>query len=165
MANTYQVIAANKLTALTSSVTFTGISQSYDHLCLLLNAQTNYNNFDDIIFVTFNSNASNYYRVGAQSGSSIAWTSSGVNSWCLCAGNTTTAQFGTSELWISRYSSSTLNKRTGAQACANGTSNATMQNMAGAWNNTSAITSITLTPQSGAFTAGSNFFLYGIADS
>lgn len=166
MANTYKVLAANILTTTASTITFTGIDQTFSDLCLIFNAQTDNASTSDSALISFNSNTSSYYRIGIQSEASLTWPTGVSRVWLLGSGNTNASQFGGGELWISRYSSSTLNKRAGLQTAANGVVSPSLRNFAGAWNNSNAITDITLTPLSGTvFNTGSSFYLYALADS
>lgn len=165
MANTYKIIAQTNLTTTTASVTITGIDQNYRDLVLFYSAQTNYANPDDVIAVSYNGNTSSYYLVGFSSGSAVGYPTSASRNFLVCSGNSNANQYGSGELMINNYAATTFGKRGVSQSAAGGTTSTTQYVLANAWNNNSAITSITLTPSSGSFISGSNFYLYGIANS
>jgi hypothetical protein len=164
MANTFTIIAQTTTTSNVSSILFTSIDQNYDTLMIYYSLKTNYNNPDDDASVAFNSSIASYYRVGVSSGSGIAYPTSSSSLWIKCAGNSVANAFGTGELIINRYASSSTLKRTGLQSAASGTTSTSQLLLAGSWNENAAITDIELTANNSTFTSGCSVYLYGVND-
>jgi hypothetical protein len=164
MAITYEPIATTTLGSAAATVTFSSISGSYTDLILITNSATGVNDIDM------------YIQVNSDTGSNYSWT--------RITGNGTSAA-------SSRGSSSSLGYRVGNMSGSNvGQNNAVIQfqnysntttyktllsrsNNAsliveayvGLWRSTSAINTIAIKTQSGNFSTGSTFTLYGIASA
>lgn len=161
MAVTYEPITTNTLVTAVPTVTFNTISSAYTDLVLIINAATGVNDIDM------------YIQVNSDTGSNYSWT----------------RFVGTGSTWVaSKASNSTLGYRVGNMSGSNvGQNNAVVhfQNYAntaayksilargnnpanlveffvGLWRSTSAITSMDIKTQSGNFSVGSTFTLYGI---
>ena len=154
---TYEPIATTTLSSAQSSVTFSSISGSYTDLVCVISGNTS---TGDII-IRFNSDSSSNYSyvrifgdgVSASSDSAISQTS-----FFVTVGGFTNAN---SIINIQNYSNSTTNKTTLVRA--NSVSTGYLGLYVGLWRSTSAITSVTLTANSGNLNSGSTFTLYGIA--
>lgn len=160
-----------------STITFSDISQSYSHLQLYWNARTTNTTVGDFVNVRFNGdNTANYNfdYLEAASGTSgltagISSKSANTNAWLTrIAGGTATANvFGVGYGIISDYSKTNRNK---SLHCYGGLDDYGLGSPAGntriensVWFSTSAITSITLIPDSAtSFAANTDFTLYGI---
>lgn len=158
---TYVSIASQTLSSSASSVTFSSISGAYTDLFLVCDLTTT-NAGDTYTFLSVN---------GAPSGTSYSLTRLQGD------GATASSSRETSISRINIYStnsssrcnfiinfqnySNTTTYKTILSRC-NNTADSVVQTV-GLWSNTSAITSIVLTPQSGNYTSGSTFSLYGIA--
>jgi hypothetical protein len=160
-----------------STVTFSSIPATYQHLQIRYFAQSNRGTYSiDNIQYQFNgdtgSNYTLHYLQGAVaspgttalSGASVAQT--GIRN-DIC-GTTTGGQFGAGVVDILDYTNTNKNKVTrhltglDTNGFTSGFAGTVMLN-SGLWTNTSAITSIKLNPQVGtAFTQYSSFALYGI---
>jgi hypothetical protein len=158
---TYEPLATTTLGSAAATVTFSSISGAYTDLILITNSATGVNDIDM------------YIQVNSDTGSNYSWT--------RITGNGTSAA-------SSRGSSSSLGYRVGNMSGSNvGQNNAVIQfqnysnattyktilsrsNNAsllvelfvGLWRSTSAITSMDIKTQSGTFSTGSTFTLYGI---
>lgn len=149
------------LTSDTSSVTFSGIPQTYTDLILIVNSTTSVS--DRSMRMQFNGDTNTNYSytnmVGYSGGAisqrlsnyaSLAWGSSSDTS----GSNTYTVN-------IQNYSNSTTYKNILSRGNTPG-SNSSVDAHVGTWRNTTAITSFSVYPSSGNFNAGSTFDLYGI---
>ena len=159
---TYTLIASNTLGSATSSVAFSSIPATYTDLVLVVNAKGASNSN---IRLQFNSDtATNYsrtvlYGTGASAGSGRVsnFASIAIDAYAYLS----TSDFSYNSITnIQDYSNSTTYKTTLTRANANATG---VDATAGLWRSTSAITTITVfTNDSGNFSIGSTFKLYGI---
>lgn len=165
MATTYELIAQNVLGSSALSVTFSSIPQTFDDLLLKVSARSN-GSADGSPWVTasirFNGTTTGYtgrsvYGLGSSVGSNTD------NSGLLIPDPEVTSNvFGSSESWIPNYTSSANKSVSTTSVTENNAVSAAIWGHALLWSNTSAITSLTLTPIAGSFITGSSFFLYGI---
>jgi len=99
-------------------------------------------------------------------GSSSSGTSNGALTLRYSGANATANTFGNDELYIPNYTGSTyksISSDTVSESNGSAPSDAIASLWAGLWNNTAAITSITLSPGAGGtFVQYSTFHLYGI---
>ena len=132
-----------------ASIEFTGIPSDADDLLLVVNARTAYAGTGDNIVARFNSDSANNYTYRWLYGNgSSAGSGTGSISGILgisASGSTSTANtFGNSAVYIPNYAGST-NKSASCDAVnENNATGATQFINAGIWNNTAAITTITL---------------------
>jgi hypothetical protein len=160
MTSTYEKIATNTLGSATASVTFSSISGSYTDLVLVVNAGASSAGFD--FAIRFNSDTGNNYshtrlRGNGSAASSLrASNNSFINT--LSISTTIDSNFIVS---INNYSNSTTYKSVLMRA---NNSAIAVESVVGLWRNTSAITSITISPEflTANFITGSTFTLYGI---
>jgi hypothetical protein len=169
MANTYKILAQNVLVANAASVTFSSIPSGYKDLILWTSARTDYNNSDDNLVISINGNTTvgNYYLVGISFASGVAYPQGNSRNWIKTSGNSVANAFGINELYIGNYAATTGTKRVGTQGAPGG-KESSRSHLASAlsFSSSAAITSISLTPQSGTnILTGSSFYLYGIANS
>jgi hypothetical protein len=168
MANTYTLIASSAIgSGGASSITFSSIPNTYTDLQLLLSLRGSGNTATVGLNLYYNSNTSNYtYRRIDGSGSSLDSSAGSVPSTAILQGGNSTANtFGNYSIYIANYAGSTnkpsssnaVNENNGGQEYA--TLSSTL------WSNTSAITSIELSPSSGTILQYSTAYLYGIKNS
>jgi hypothetical protein len=149
----------------TSTITFSNIPSTYKHLQLrAINAKSG--GASDAIYVRFNSDSgSNYsqHRIYGDGSSATAYGASSTTAALelVCMGTSST-NFGTFVLDALDYGN--INKYKTVRALAGQDKSGSGQIMlgSGAWLNTSAITSITLTGSSATIAEFSRFSLYGI---
>jgi hypothetical protein len=178
MANTYTLIASNTLGSSAASVTFSAIPNTYTDLVLRISARSDSPNGQgaaDGLFVRFNSSDAGQYSWTMIRSTGTAVTSDynytvgnfyagdyfGTNGYAATA-----STFSSAEFYIPSYASS--NKKPLSVVGVNETnaSAAYMGIEAALWNNTSAISNISLAPVfANNFVSGSSFFLYGIKNS
>jgi hypothetical protein len=165
MAITYEIISSVTVGAGgAANMSFTSIPQTYTDLLIVLSGRTSYTTFDSIL-VTFNGSTSNFSGiVGYGDGSGTAVFSAGR--WAGSQPGTGTAQnFANNQLYIANYASSS-NKAFLTDSTTETNGNPAYTYIGGSlWSNTSAITSITLTPNAGNFVQYSTATLYGIKNS
>lgn len=157
----YDSLATISLSTATSTITFSSIPTGYKHL--QIRYSTLASAFVNDILLRFNndsgSNYSGHYLYGSGS-SAVAGGSGGQSS--IYAGYTgnTTSPSGT-VLDILDYANVNKNKTTRALSGADNNGSGFIQLVSGAWFNTSAVTSITLTTGT-TWQANSSFALYGV---
>jgi hypothetical protein len=173
MPSTYTLISSNVLSTTAASVTFSAIPSTYTDLVLRWSARTDASGSQyDSIYLKFNGNSANYSRVtlrgnGAAAASQIASSQTEANILISASAPTGTANtFSNVELYFPNYAGSTNKPFSSFSAQENNTTTAFLFANANLWSNTSAITSIALTPEIGPnFVSGSSFYLYGISKS
>jgi len=166
MANTYIAIATVTVgSGGASSIDFTSIPGTYTDLCILYSARssdsaTNWNNLK----MTFNGSTANQtwrFTAGYNNGTATAGISGQVEIWVNFNGSTGST-FGNALVYIPNYTSSN-NKPVSIETVTEGkTQDQVMGIVAGLWSNSSAITSIGVTPSSGTFMQNTTATLYGI---
>ena len=178
MANTYTLIEAKTLGSAVNSITFSSIPQTYTDLVLKTSIRgTSGSYFTQACRVTFNSSTSGYttitlLNVGSNnviSGTNPYTSAASVSIFANNAASTTST-FNNSEIYIPNYAGSnnkSFSSDTAVETNSNGSYNVQSGIIAGLLSNTAAITSITLTAQSGEgdFATNSTFYLYGIKNS
>lgn len=154
---TYDLIASSVLSSTAASVVFSSISGSYRDLILVVNATASSNN----LALRFNSDSgSNYNWIYQQStGTSIGTNTAGSQTQLdLTSVSYLTTQVNTNISQIMDYSQTDKHKL----VLTRGNGQYGTELRAGRWASTSAITSITVICDSGSFSSGSTFYLYGI---
>jgi hypothetical protein len=164
MTATYDKIATTTLGSAQATVTFSSIPGTYTDLILVTNEkQTNTSNRSSALRFNSDSN-SNYSQTGLYGTGSTASSFRTTNATLIYYGYygySTTSNFNfNSIVHINNYSNTTTNKTVLSRA--NNAQNG-IDEIAGLWRNTSAITSITLTMETlSNFDTGCTFTLYGI---
>lgn len=165
----YFSIATATVTTATSSITFTDIPQTYSHLDLRYIARTSVAGTDDYIKVSFNGSTASINSFHALGGnmstaSTVSGTSQQYSYLAPVSGNTAGANtFATGVATITEYTSTLKNKTIRTIGGYNNNGGGNMRLEGSLWANTAAITSITLTVDSGAnFVTNSKFYLYGV---
>ena len=164
MASTYTPIATTTLGSAQTTVTFSSIAGTYTDLVLVASMKTTGANYQPIL--RFNSDTgSNYsstvvYGNGSSAGSARHTNQNGIYA-NPGAGIGTVGDYLPWIINIQNYANTTTYKTTVARF-----SNAAsvVNGGVGLWRNTAAITTVSLTAESGSgdFQAGSTFTLYGI---
>lgn len=170
----FQSIATVTTTAAQATVTFTGIPSTYKHLQLRYNAQVTatFSN-NNSMAIRFNGDTTSsyaYHRLGGNgsAANADAYTASSIGA-DIVPSTASTNIFGSGIIDIHDYASTTKNKTVRGfagydlnnTAVGGGIANGWIYLFSGLWINTSAINSITLTPQY-TWGAGCTFALYGI---
>ena len=172
MAQSYQLISAQTLTANTASVTFSNIPQNYTDLLLKISVRTTNTQFGETVRIKPNNSASNgFARVirGFSGTSTSAYTYSNVLAMNNSLGDGATAStFASIDVYIPNYTSSNYKSFSGDAVSENNASDGRVELNASLWSDSAAITSLVLDNDAGSpfsFTANSTFTLYGIGGS
>lgn len=173
MANTYTLISSSVLTGSQASVVFSSIPSTYTDLVVLISGRTNNAAaWANTLDVQFNGDSSSLYSttriIGSGSTVTSGRQSNATYAYILTDPDTngnTADTFASLELYIPNYLSTTSKPFSSFPVAENNTTAAYIEPHAGLYRNTSAITSITLFPQSDSWVSGSSFYLYGIKNS
>lgn len=170
MASSRRLIASQTLSSAASSVTFSGIPNTYTDLVLRVSARGDYSGSTISVYVYPNGTGTNtsFTRLDVLSGTISSGRFSGSGWVTRSTGLSYTSDtFGSGEIYLPNYTAST-NKPISAFGVGenNSASTYTIGVGAGLWSNTSAITSLLIDTQgAGNFVSGSSFFLYGLLGS
>lgn len=174
MANTYKLIASSTVGAGgTSSVSFTSIPSTYTDLVLLASIDSSPTGTYNWGYLTFNSASANYSQKFAYGDGSAAQSFSWGSSAQLATGminnaSQTASVFTSCQFYIPNYTSTTTAKSVSSEsAMENNATSAYVTMGAGLWNpaTQAAISTVTITPETGTFVQYSSFYLYGISKS
>lgn len=172
MPATYVNIASQTTTGTVASVTFSSIPQTYTDLVLRFDGRGNDAAINRFIRISFNGDTgSNYsYRLLGGTGSATnnqngSNVSPDTPIGYITGGGSTANVFGSAEIYIPGYTSTSSRPFSGFTATENNATTAYVSVAAGLYRGTSAISSITLAPQGVSFVSGSSFYLYGIKNS
>lgn len=171
----FESIATVTATGGESSLSFTSIPATYQHLQVRgIARDTSTAFYGDIgLKFRFNSDSGNNYAShqlygnGSSAGTSSATSANGISGWFgqVNSGSSNTTVYGVSILDIHDYASTTKNKTTRLFAGSSANQTTTDFGVAlssGLWMSTSAITSITILANYANIAAGTTFALYGI---
>ena len=163
MANTYTLIEAKTLGSSTASVTFTSIPQTYTDLKVVYSARSTQASIAVGVAFTFNASTSNFSSVVLYGDGA---TAAGFNSARYAGsvtGSTATANtFNNTDIYIPNYTSSNYKSYSVDSVTENNATESYAYLASGLWSDTTALTSLTLTPDNGSFVQHSTFYLYGI---
>lgn len=174
MATTYQLIASTILSSTSTSVTFTGINQSYKDLLIRTNIRSDIAADVAAPSLTLNNDggANYYYRYmrGNNATSSSATSSSQTEAYFSSGTTGSTAPTGTfagSDFYVANYANTNITGKEILywQNANTSTASSSWINMASDYyNGSAAITSLTITIGAGSYNMqiGSTFYLYGI---
>jgi len=180
MASTYTLITSNTLSGSAASVTFSSIPSTYTDLVLIMSMRVDAGggaSVNGFVSFRFNSDSSILYstRTLEATGTTASSTSS-LNKnilWgqYLSDGSSATANtFSNVEIYIPSYTSTQNKPISISGATESNTSSPYITAVAGLYRNTSAISSVTIYPDSSSspaynFVSDSSFYLYGIKNS
>jgi hypothetical protein len=171
MPNTLTLIQKITVGATVSSgVTFSNIPQGYSDLKIFGSVRSNVGNPGDFIYLYLNNPGTGAYtqRFLRGDGSSASSGNNSVSYYPLQfinGGGSTANTFGNFEIYIPNYTSSNQKSFSVDILSENNATTAYADIQAGLWNQTAAVTGITLNSGSGNFVQHSTFYLYGIANS
>ena len=163
-------IATQLLASATGTITFSNIPQTYKHLQLRVFGKSARASFGDTLFVKANGDTgANYYGHymignGATASAGSYGSTTGVYIGQVAGASANASTFGATIIDILDYSNvykyKTFRDLDGMD---NNDTNGAMVMRSGLWNNTAAITSLSIVTDSGSnFTTNSRFSLYGI---
>ena len=149
-----------------SSITFSSIPQDYDDLKILVSVRSDASgSTGDVLKIELNSSSTNFSWINLRGDGQSSFSSSASEGYTFYtnAGLSTSNTFGNGSIYISNYTASQAKSiSTDGVSETNGTFG--FQTIAATlWNNTAAITSVTLLPNAGTnLVAGSRASLYGV---
>lgn len=170
MPATYTLIDSEVLTSSAASITFSAIPSTYTDLVIKLSSRIDANAVS--LKVNFNSDTTTKYSytrlygsgssAGSDLGSSATYAFPVANNRISYTANV----FSNSELYVPNYTSTTSKAFSTFGTTENNATESYIGPTASLYTGTSAITSITLTPDLSAnFDSGSSFYLYGISNA
>lgn len=167
MASTYEPIATTTLSSAAASITFSSISSAYTDLRLVLVGRSNNTGTPrESIYITFNGDTgSNYsttilYGQDGTIGTLRQSSQVRINAYTGLPG--TSGMFSLTTVDLFSYAGSTYKTSLITVNNDQNTVGGEVNRQVGLWSSTSAITSITFTPQTNSFDTGTTATLYGI---
>lgn len=167
MATTYEYINSYSVgSGGASTISFTSIPNTFTDFLIKGSVRSNRNDGSDWISITLSSGGSYTQRTLIGDGSS-AFSDSGAPSGMVTTANGATAStFGSFELYMPNYAGSNAKSYSLDSVSENNTTGAYAQLFAGLGSGTSAVSSITFTPQYGTgWLQYTSIYLYGIKNS
>lgn len=162
--SSYTPIATHTIATAASSYTFSSIPATYTDLVLVVNAATGSNDID--MYIQVNSDTGSNYSWTRMVGTGSVTSSSRASSSTLGfrVGNMSGSNVGQNNVIVQfqNYSNTTTNKTVLSRG--NNAANL-VETFSGLWRSTVAINSMSINTQSGNFSVGSTFSLYGIANN
>lgn len=160
---TYLAIANTTLSSTAASVTFSGITQSYRDLVLIISGRTTSTTGNNNCYVSFNSDTTNNYSMLRMTGDGSnpqtdTVGSTSIAGWAFIE-NSSTSNFTPVIYNIMDYSATDKHKTVLGRG--NGASNFVTATVS-RWASTAAITSMQVTQSGSAWASGSSFALYGV---
>ncbi len=148
-----------------ASIDFNNIPATYTDLEILVSGRTT--GSGNGINITFNNNTSGYTNTAMQSnGSTVnSYINYNRNAGMFSYSGDIANSFGSTKIYIPNYAG--VDNKSYSVDAVSETNNSTayMSIVQGLWNNTSAITSISLSPMSGTLEQHSTAYLYGISNA
>ena len=157
---TYDLLDSVTLSSSSSSVTFSSIDQSYRDLILVSSINASATSY---FYLRFNSDSSSSYstvNMGGDGGATNSFATTATQSYLNFYQSASTTEPNGSITQIMDYSQTDKHK---SVLVRNNTASKVVEARASRWANTAAITSLSVTASTGNFTAGSTFYLYGVA--
>ena len=173
MPSSRTLISSQTLGSSAASVTFNSIPATYTDLVVRASVKYSEDSEYNTLKITLNGSSSAVYStirlIGNGSAASSSQTSGATTGFAYnyMNGNASnmTNVYSSFELYLPNYLSSTIKPLSTVLAYEKNATGAFISANASLFNNTSAITSLTLTPGSPDFIATSSFYLYGIKNS
>jgi hypothetical protein len=168
MANTYKLIASSTVgSGGASTIDFTSIPQTYTDLLISSSIRTNRSAVGSYFFLSFNGNTSNFSsRFLTGDGSNVTSGSQARLGGVETNANATASAFANNQIYIPNYTSSNYKSYSADSVVENNAATGFGYLITGLWSDTSAITSITITPEAGGtYIQHSTAYLYGIKNS
>lgn len=149
---------------------FTSIPSTYTDLVVKISGRSaRAGQQADNLFILFNSNGSSYSMKAltgnGSSAGSVDYSPSRYVSLAVDAAGATSNTFSSHEIYIPNYAGSTNKSFSADSVSENNASNAQSDLFAGLWSNTSAITSVSFSPEVSTWVQYSTATLYGIKNS
>lgn len=145
-----------------SSISFTGIPQTYTDLAIKVSFRNTADNANwQLSFNGVTTNLSDR-AVGGNGAAANSYSDATLIYGLICRSTNTANTFSNSDIYIPNYAGSAYKSISMDSVTENNATTAFAYLTAGLWSNTSAITSVVMTPTSGTFAQYSTATLYGI---
>ena len=145
-----------------SSISFTGIPQTYTDLAIKVSFRNTADNANwQLSFNGVTTNLSDR-AVGGNGAAANSYSDATLIYGFICRSTNTANTFSNSDIYIPNYAGSVYKSISMDSVTENNATTAFAYLTAGLWSNTSAITSVVMTPTSGTFAQYSTATLYGI---
>ena len=167
---TYTLLSSNVLTTTAASVTFSSIPATYTDLIIRMSTRDDRVDTQNPINMTLNNNTSAVYSLtrlggnGTSVSSASSFNQTSAQIYYENSTNSTSNTFTSSEFYIPNYAAFAQKPLSAVTATERNLTEAFIHANAILFNDTTAISSFTLTPVSANFVAGSSFYLYGVFD-
>jgi len=169
MATTYTLIASNTVgSGGVANIEFTSIPATYTDLLIKISSRTDPAQLPNSLLIVFNNNTSNRSskRLNGSGSAAASFSSATLTYASETQGATSTAStFANTEIYIPNYAGSNNKSYSADGVMENNATESYMSFWAGLWANSSAITSVKLTPDTDNFVQHSTAYLYGIKNS
>ena len=170
---TYTALAKTVLSTSQSTVTFSGIVNSYTDLILLISCRSNLASIADNLSIRLNGSTStvnSWTNIQVQASTVYSNRNQNFNrnylTEAFSAANATANTFGSIEIYLPNYAGSNNKVFSTTGVVEDNATGTYMGLTASLWRDNTAVSSITLFPESGPnFVSGSRFDLYGIKNS
>jgi hypothetical protein len=167
MATTYKLISSVTVgSGGAASIDFTSIPATYTDLVVKTSLRDTFASTVQVVNISFNGNTANFSNRNLQGNGSTASSFTQTRRILLASSASSTANtFSNGEIYIPNYAGAT-NKSFSSDSVSENNASTSFQALdASLWSNTAAITSITLSPDSGSFVQYSTAYLYGISNA
>ena len=170
MPNTFELIASSTVGAGgAASISFSSIPNTFTDLVLKISARHSGSSVANAFYMTFNSDTSNYnyrYLEGAGSGSPSSAGSTARAAGVENGNSSTSNTFSSAEIYIPNYAGSNNKSFSSDSVTENNATLGVQWLLAGLWSNSSAITSITIQPDTAVnYAQYSTAYLYGVKNA
>lgn len=170
MANTYHLLGSVTVPngSSAASIDFTSIPATYTDLLIKVSVRSSASANVVDGNITFNSSSSNFSWKELFTNGSTAYSGSNTTNNALgqlAAANFTSSTFSSYDIYIPNYAGSNYKSFSVDFGTENNATLGYVGDITGLWSNTSAITSVGISPGSGVFVAYSTAYLYGISKS
>jgi hypothetical protein len=172
MATTYTLISSVTVgSGGAATMSFSSIPATYTDICIKVSARTDNASILSNLRWTFNGSSSGYsgkelYGTGSAAASGDGGTTSSYIQAGYSNGATSTSNtFSNTEFYLPNYASANYKSQSIDSVQEDNASLAFVDMSATLWSNTSAVTSVTITPSSGSFVQYTTAYLYGISNA
>jgi hypothetical protein len=168
MANTFELIASSTVGLLgASDITFSSIPSTYTDLSIKFSARSTDLAAKVNGLISFNGSTSNFTVRYLGADGSTPYTNSGAFRFCsfINGAGSTANTFASNDIYIPNYAGSTNKSFSVDGVTENNATSTEMWMIAGLWSNTSAISSISITPSAGTLMQYTTAYLYGVKNA
>jgi hypothetical protein len=150
-----------------ANVSFSSIPATYTDLVLQLSLRDGTGNVGNFANISLNASGSGFTGRYLNGNGASASSGSGFPQLIVeySGGSSTANTFGNAEIYFPNYRTSNFKSYSGTSVSENNATTAYADMAAGLWSNTAAISTITITPNTGSFVQYTTATLYGISNA